>query len=55
MDKEVLNEVREKIRVLQRPKYMSVRPVLMYAGEIADEVTQSELFDRIIPFGDFLA
>ncbi|MCK4785825.1 MAG: ArsR family transcriptional regulator [Desulfobacteraceae bacterium] len=54
LDKEVIDEVKKKIRVLQRPKYMSIRPVLIYAGEMSDAIEQAELFDQIIPFGDFL-
>ncbi len=44
----VITEVKEKIRVLKRPKYTSIRPVLIYAGERSEAVEDSEYFTHQI-------
>lgn len=52
--REVMDEVVKKMNLLKRPKGMSIRPVLIYEGEISDEVLESDFFDRIISFKDLL-
>jgi uncharacterized protein len=42
---EVITEVKEKIKRLKKPKNFSVRPVLIYCGELSEEISQSEFFD----------
>jgi len=50
----VIMEVQEKIDRLKRPKYYSVRPVLIYEGELEPSVTERGFFDVIISFRDLL-
>ena len=52
--KEVIEEMKEKIAALPRPKDVSVRPVLVYAGEISPVVEATGYFDAIIPFARLL-
>jgi len=55
IDMRVVNEVNKKIELLKRPKNTSIRPVLVYEGNIADTVLADDFFDKIIQFGDLLA
>lgn len=48
IDLSVIAEVGQKIERLERPKGMSVRPVLIYAGEIDPEVAHADFFDRVL-------
>jgi hypothetical protein len=51
---EVIKEVQQKIKVLARPKNISVRPVLIYAGHLEEEVVQSQFFSQIISVADWM-
>lgn len=50
---EVIGEVQSKIKNLNRPKGFSVRPVLIHANGISDDVVESEYFAAIIDAGIF--
>lgn len=50
----VIDEIKEKIARLQRPKHFSVRPILIYEGELDESVVDAQFFDRIIAFADLL-
>jgi AAA+ ATPase superfamily predicted ATPase len=52
--KRVITEVQEKIARLKKPRTMSVRPVLIYEGELDPAVEDEDFFDKCIPFGDLL-
>ncbi len=54
INSEVIDEVKEKIRRLKRPKNFSVLPVLIYAGELSEDVIDSGFFAKIIDFGELL-
>lgn len=54
IDGSVIKEMQRKERVLQRPKNMSIRPVLIYGGELSQEVQKGGYFARTIDLGDFL-
>jgi hypothetical protein len=43
------------VRRLKRPKYLSVRPVLLYAGELDDEVLATDAFYRCFDVGSLLS
>lgn len=49
----VIDEVQEKIASLQRPKGMSVRPILIHVNGITDELIAKEFFATIIDFSEF--
>lgn len=50
----VIDEVQDKIHRLKRPKNMTVRPVLVYDGELAPGVEDVDFFDKCIDFGGLL-
>jgi len=52
---EVIDEVREKIRKLSIPKSCSVRPVLIYQGELSTRVGGANFFSHLICFEDLLS
>jgi hypothetical protein len=51
---EVINEVQQKIDVLQRPKGYSCRPVLIHINGASDSVIDQEYFAEIIDMSCFL-
>jgi AAA+ ATPase superfamily predicted ATPase len=46
----VVDEVRQKIARLARPKHQSVRPVLVHVNGISDAVLDSEAFAHVVDF-----
>lgn len=50
----VIDEVREKIQKLQVPKTISIRPVLIYEGELASTISSENFFSHLIPFEKLL-
>lgn len=48
IDRKVIKEVEQKISRLKFPKHSSIRPVLIYAGNLAEEVHEADFFDRIV-------
>lgn len=44
----VISEMEEKIRRIVLPKHSSVRPVLIYMGELDTKVRDSDYFDRVL-------
>lgn len=51
---EVIQEVQEKIRRLKYPRGLSVRPVLIYQGELEGVLLKSDYFSSAIQFSDLL-
>jgi len=51
---EVITEVAEKIRKLKIPKTKSIRPVLIYLGELSDRIKNSDLFTHLISADEML-
>jgi len=52
--KDVVQDVRDRIRKLKAPRELSVRPVLIYAGELAGGVVEEGYFDRCVSFANLL-
>ena len=52
---DVIGEVKKKIQILKRPKHTSIRPVLIYEGELSKSVKESDYFSQIIWFGELLS
>lgn len=50
----VIEDIKEKIKRLSLPKNLSIVPVLLYIGEIQDEVLDSAFFGKIINISRFL-
>jgi AAA+ ATPase superfamily predicted ATPase len=53
--KDVIDEVQEKIKVLSVPRNFSIKPVLIHAGEVHDEVIDSDYFIKIINLSDLFS
>lgn len=51
---EIIPEVLQKIERLKIPKTVSLRPVLIYQGEISKQLVKENFFSKIISFEDFL-
>lgn len=54
VDKSVIEEVSQKIRRLKYKQHYSIRPVLIYLGELSESIAKSEFFSNIIHFEDLL-
>lgn len=50
----VIADVERKIEVLPRRTRLSIRPVLIYDGELAPSIKRSDVFCRLIPMADLL-
>ncbi len=51
---EVIHEVQDKIQRLKRPKYFTLRPVLLHTNGVTDQLRDSQFFSNIIDIKDFL-
>lgn len=51
---EIINEVVQKIERLKIPKTVSLRPVLIYQGELSKQVIKENFFSHLIAFDDLL-
>lgn len=51
---EVIDQVSEKIRKLPIAKGISIRPVLIYQGELAPQIIHANFFTHLISFEQFL-
>ena len=52
IDMTVIDQVQRKIDILKRPKNFSIRPVLIYAGHLNEDVESSQYFNFIISGAD---
>ena len=50
----VIDEVKEKIRRLRKPRGMSVRKGLIFDGELSPSVRRSGYFDALVDIGQFI-
>jgi len=50
----VIDEVKQKIRSLSRPKNISIRPILIHVNGVDEYVIESGFFSSIIDFNDLL-
>ena len=51
---EIIGEVIQKIERLKIPKTVSLRPVLIYEGELSKQVIKENFFSKVITFDDLL-
>jgi len=51
---EVIADVLQKIERLKIPKAISIRPVLIYQGELSKQVVKENFFSKVIAFEDLL-
>ena len=50
----IIPEVQDKIARLKKPKNMTIRPVLIYEGELDPCIEEEDFFDRCSHFADLL-
>ena len=50
-----IQEMKKKLEALLYPKGVSIRPVLIYAGELDKKVEEENYFDQIVSFSDLLS
>lgn len=55
INRNVVDDVKEKIARLPKPSSMTVRPVLIYEGELDPGIGDTDFFDASIRFGDLLS
>ena len=53
--KDIIDEVDDKIKRLSIPRHTSIRPVLIYLGDVHDEVLDTNYFAKIINIEELLA
>jgi len=51
---EIISEVMEKIQRLNIPKTISLRPVLIFQGELSQQLVKENFFSKLIAFDDLL-
>jgi AAA+ ATPase superfamily predicted ATPase len=54
IENSIINEMIEKIKRLKIPNHLSVRPVLIYHGELSESVVKSNYFSHLIDFSELL-
>ncbi len=54
ISQDVIDEVSDKIQKLSLPSGLSIRPVLIYQGELSPKIVRSNFFTHLIPFEQFL-
>ena len=52
--KSVIGNVQEKAEKIKPKKRLSIRPVLIYSGELEQGISEEDYFDKIICFEDLL-
>lgn len=52
--KDVIDEMQEKIHRLKIPRHTSIRPVLIYLGDVHDEVLDTNYFTQMVNIEDLL-
>lgn len=50
----IIEEVKQKIDRLNKPKHFSIRPVLIHVNGVDEKVIETDFFSSIIDFADFL-
>ena len=50
LSKSVINEVKKKVRRLKIGRQLSVRTVLVHAGDIDSGIDREKYFDFVVPF-----
>ena len=53
--KSVIGDVQEKVEKIKPKRGFSIRPVLIYSGELEKGISEEEYFDRVICFEELLA
>ncbi len=50
----IIDDIQNKIKSLKRPRNMSIRPCLIYSGELSSSIEESDFFYKIISFEKLL-
>lgn len=49
-----LDEIKNKIKILKRPRHYSIQPVLIYCGEVVDQIRDSQEWLILVSIDDLL-
>ena len=48
----MIDEVKKKIAALKYSRAISIRPVIIYAGEIEESIIEEDFFDRVVSLNE---
>lgn len=54
IQRKIVDDMMEKIRKLKIPRTISIRPVLIYEGELSPKIKDENFFSHLIPFKELL-
>ena len=54
IDAGIIDDVKEKVRTLRKPRGMSIRKGVIYEGELSPSVKRSGYFDALVDIGRFM-
>ena len=54
IDSGIIDEVKEKIRTIRKPRGVSIRKGVIYEGELSPAIKRSGFFDALVDIGGFL-
>ena len=54
IDAGIIDDVKEKVRALRKPRGMSIRKGVIYEGELSPSVKRSGYFDALVNIGRFM-
>jgi len=54
ISKKVIVDEQERINRFKVPKGISIRPILIYSGELEKSIQTEDFFDQLVCFDDFL-
>lgn len=54
IDAGIIDDVKEKVRALRKPRGMSIRKGVIYEGELSPSVKRSGYFDALVDIGRFM-
>ena len=54
IDAGIIDDVKEKVRALRKPRGMSIRTGVIYEGELSPSVKRSGYFDALVDIGRFM-
>jgi len=54
IDAGIIDDVKEKVMALRKPRGMSIRKGVIYEGELSPSVKRSGYFDALVDIGRFM-
>ena len=54
VEKSIIQEMKDKIKALDKPKYYAIRPVLIHINGVGDSVEEENYFYKLIDFSKLI-